>query len=145
MMVAIAILLITGITSGIVAWKKHRNNQKTENQPQVYEALVNIVDQKVTDSVEDARSSLKKGDVIVYFLAGHPWSETEKNSYLILKIRLRPSEAVKLTEAKMKKAEAVLARQYRLEFPDFDLQKFREDHHQPFSDEIFSEEIIKKK
>jgi hypothetical protein len=138
-----------------------------ENQPQVYEALVNIVDQKTKDPVEDARSSLKKGDVIAYFPEGHPWSGTEKISYLIVKIKLRPDEAAKLTEAETKEInrdllklkeneknkaeeigperETVRARKYRLDLPDFDVQKFWGDHVQPFGDRVFDRRIIDKK
>ena len=168
---AAAVLIIAGIVFGVVAWKKHKSSQKPENQPQVWEALVMIADQKTVDPVEDARSSLKKGDVIAYFPAGHPWSETEKISYLIVKIKLKPDEAAKLTEAKTKEVkrdvkadngsngespsdaralegkqtETVLARQYRLRLPGFDLQKFWGDHQQPFSDKVFSDSIIDKK
>jgi hypothetical protein len=162
------VLVIAGTVFGILAWKKYKADHNPANQPQVYEALVNIVDQKTSDPVEDARSSLKKGDVIAYFPAGHPWSETEKISYLIVKIKLRPDEAVKLTEAKTQplknpqlpknpqgqngapknigpQTETVLARQYRMNLPSFDLQKFWSDHNQPFADKVFDAGIIQKK
>jgi len=170
------VLLIAGIVFGVLAWKKYKADHNPANQPQVYEALVNIVDQKSSNPVEDARSSLKKGDVIAYFPAGHPWSETEKISYLIIKIKLRPDEAAKLTQPQTKdvkpdtknlpkdknapkdmgppsdakalagkQTETVLARQYRLNLPSFDLQKFWESHQQPFPDKVFDSGIIQKK
>jgi hypothetical protein len=167
MTIAIGVLLVAGIVFGILAWKKHKDNKNPENQPQVYEALVNIVDQKAGDSAEDARSSLKKGDVIAYFPEGHPWSETESISYLIVKIKLKPDEAAKLTEAETKEIkkektkekgpdgkeiedmgpqmETVRARKYQLNLPSFDLQKFWENHEQPFKDKVFSGSIINKK
>jgi hypothetical protein len=156
------LLIIGGIVMGIVAWKKHKTNQLPENQPQTYEALVMVSDQKVADPVEDARSSLKKGDVIAYFPEGHPWSDTEKISYLIIKIKLKPDEAAKLTQPKTQpgkssgqkgpdgkemppQQETVLARQYRLKLPSFDLQKFWENHEQPFKDKVFDGGMIQKK
>jgi hypothetical protein len=114
--------------------------------------------------VEDARSSLKKGDVIVYFPEGHAWSGTERISYLIVKLKLRPDEAKKLTEAETKKItppappspssadatagkrmETVRARKYRLDLPDFDVQKFWGDHAQPFEGKVFDGGAIDKK
>lgn len=164
----VVIIIVAGAVWGIIKFK-NRNNP--ENQPQVYDALVNVVDQKTNDPVEDAKSSLKAGDVIVYFPEGHPWSDTEKNSYLIVKLKLKPADAAKLTQAKTveskkptspaggqetnnkeqagpgagSQTETVLARQYRLNLPSFDVQKFWGDHQQPFADKIFNSSIIQKK
>jgi hypothetical protein len=162
-------LFIIAIIGGVMLWQKHKDNQNPENQPQVYEALVNIVDQKTGDPVEDARSSLKKGDVIAYFPEGHSWSDTEKNSYLIIKIKLKTDDAAKLLEAETKEVkeakppttetaegglaskemgprmETVRARKYFLDLPDFDTQKFWGDQIQPFADRVFDDAILKKK
>lgn len=162
--IAIAVLIIAVTIWGIIKFK-NRNNP--ENQPQVYEALVNIVDQKAADPIEDARGSLKRGDVISVFPEGHPWSETEKISYLIVKLKITPDDAEKLTRAKtrevkrktpeansesdvanmkdMKEEEIILARQYQIKLPDFDTQKFWSTHEQPFKDKVFDDGIIKKK
>lgn len=72
---------------------------------QVYEALVAVTDQKNSDPVEDARSSLKAGDVLVVLPEGHSWSDTEKISYLILKLNLTEEEAQKLLAPETKEAE----------------------------------------
>ncbi len=167
-LIVIVTLIIAAIIGGVILWKKYKDNQKPENQPQVYEALVNVVDQKTGDPVEDARSSLKKGDVIAYFPAGHSWSDTEKNSYLIVKLKLKAEDAAKLMAAETKeikdtekspdgkssspadgdirpRTETVRARQYFLNLPKFDVQKFWETQQQPFGDKIFSESIIDKK
>ncbi len=157
-LVAIVILLIIGAIWSIIKFKD-RNNP--ENQSQVYEALVNVVDQKTGDPVEDARSSLKKGDVIAYFPAGHSWSDTEKNSYLIVKLKLKEEDAAKLMSAETREikdakkdpngkdmrpqTETIRARMYFLNLPDFDVQKFWETQQQPFGDKIFSASIIDKK
>jgi hypothetical protein len=159
------VLVAAGTLAGILGWKNYKYNHDPKNQPQVYEALVNVVDQKSGNPTEDARSSLKKGDVIAYFPAGHPWSDTEKISYLIVKIKLTPADAAKLTQPKTQKSkevalpkgsptsekspgqqtETILARQYRLKLPSFDIQKFWENHQQPFGDKIFDSGLIQKK
>jgi hypothetical protein len=139
----------------------------------VYEAMVNVVDQKTNDPVEDARSSLKKNDVIAVFPEGHSWSDTEKFSYLIVKIKMTADDMAKLTQAKTKEVkrekgdergvngekgvngetpedmgpqmETVLARQYYLNLPDYDVKKFWSQQKQPFEGKVFSDSIIKKK
>lgn len=156
--IAIVIVVVWAITA------KVKEDKKPENQPQIYEALVNIVDEKAADPIEDARSSLKKGDVIAIFPEGHEWSDTEKNSYLIVKLKIKEKEMKKLTMAKTQKVErkkseigqendkmerteeeTILARQYRLNLPEFDTKKFWSDHQQPFADQLFGPEIITEK
>lgn len=158
------IILIAAAIIGAAIWGivKFKNRNNPENKPQAYEALVNVVDQKASDPVEDARSSLKKGDVIAYFPEGHSWSDTEKNSYLIVKIKLKSEDAAKLMEAETKEkkvegstldkeknmgpqTETVVARKYRLDLPNFDLQKFWGGGGQPFRDKIFDSGMIQKK
>jgi hypothetical protein len=156
--IAVVVLLIAGTVWGVIKFK-NRNNPA--NQEQVYEALVNVVDQKTSDPVEDARSSLKKGDVIAYFPEGHNWSDTEKNSYLIVKLKLKAADAAKLMEAVTKEGkevesqstgamvgkrlETVRARKYFLNLPEFDVQKFWSNQQQPFADKVFTSSIIDKK
>ncbi len=156
--------IIIAIAGLIFAVFKIRENQKPENQIAIYEALVNIVDEKASDPVEDARSSLKKGDVIAIFPEGHGWSDTEKNSYLIIKLKITEKEMKELTLAKTQKVErkkseidqendkmermeeeTILARQYKLNLPEFDTKKFWSDHKQPFENRIFGNEIIEEK
>lgn len=69
----------------------------------VYEVAVMMRSQSNPDPKEDARTSLKKGDVLVVQKEGHNWSQTEKVSYLILKMRLSEAEASKLTKSKTRK------------------------------------------
>ena len=138
------IVLILGIW-GIVKFV-------TRYKGPVYEALVNTIEQKTADPVEDARNSLKIGDVIAVFPAGHAWSDTEKNSYLIVKMGITAEEAAKLTQPKTKEAEnlkgqseIVLIRQYKLDLPKFDIEKFWSTHKQPFAKKLFFNDIIKEK
>ncbi len=165
-----SLLLIAGIIWGIVAIVKHyKGGDDPKNQPQVYEALVNIVDQKSNDPVEDSRANLKAGDVIAYFPEGHLWSETERISYLIVKIKLKPDEAAKLTQPQTKEIkreeagmkgengeapkdmgpqmETVRARAYRVKIEklNFDVQKFWENHEQPDQTKIYDGGMIEKK
>ncbi len=64
----------------------------------VYEVAVMVRSQHASDPAEDARTSLKKGDVVVVQPEGHSWSRTEKISYLILKMKLSEEEKAKLTQ-----------------------------------------------
>ena len=163
----IAFVFIVVVVIAAAIWAitaKVKEDKKPENQPRMYEALVNIVDEKTADPVEDARSSLKKGDVIAIFPEGHVWSDTEKYSYLIVKLKITEKEMKELTVAKTQKVEAkkseigqendkmermeeetIIARQYKLNLPEFDTKKFWSDHQQPFEGQIFGQEIIEEK
>ncbi len=50
------------------------------------------------DPVEDARSSLKAGDVLLVTDPDHKWSKTESISYLMLKMNLTEDQKQKLTQ-----------------------------------------------
>ena len=163
------LLIIGGSVWGIIGIVKHQKDKNNlENQPRVYEALVAVSDQKSSDPVEDARANLKTGDVISYFPEGHNWSETERISYLIIKLKLKKEDADKLTQAQTKETkeeegekkegeekfrdmgprqETVRARAYRIKIEklNFDLQKFWENHQQPSPDKIFDKGMIEKK
>jgi len=144
------------------------------NQPkQIYEVAVMVRDQFNSNPSEDARTSLKAGDVIVKQKEGHSWSTTEKTSYLILKINLTTDQADKLTrpeERELKKNElsteeikrmddvkkkgekmpprmiTLRARQYRIkleEFTGFDPLQLLNG--QPYLDKIYDWGIVEKK
>lgn len=68
----------------------------------IYEAAIMVRSQQASDPAEDARSSLKAGDALVIQKDGHKWSNTEKISYLILKMNLTENQKQKLTQAKEK-------------------------------------------
>jgi hypothetical protein len=166
----VAIIIIAVIVGGIFAWKKYKaGKENPENHPQIYEALVQVVDEKNSDPEEDKKSSMKKGDVLVIFPEGHTWSETERISYLILKINLKKEDADKLMQPVTKKIktekpalpadgdengkptdtdeEIVSPRKYRLKIEklDFDLEKIWAGEGQPYPDKIFDKSLIQKK
>lgn len=125
----------------------------------VYEMVVQVRDQPDEDPVEDARTNMKKGDVLVAFPVGHKWSETEKTSYLILKMKLTQEQLKKLTtpekeqaeqesgdaKAKHPPAKIIRMRPYRIKIEqlNFNLDDF--SNGQPFTDKIFGWEIVEKK
>jgi ketol-acid reductoisomerase len=121
--------------------------------------------------VEDLRSSLKAGDVLVVLPEGHQWSDTEKTSYLLIKMKLTEEEAQKLMQAETKEVkssvgedkkaelsdrqssalekrlETVRERAYRLKIETlgFDVQKFWENNQQPFQDKVYDWKLAEKK
>ncbi len=64
---------------------------------EVYSVAIMARSQFNRDPVEDARSSLKYGDVLTIQPANHSWSDLEKISYLIIKMNLTKSQVIKLT------------------------------------------------
>jgi hypothetical protein len=98
----IIIAVVVFILGALGIWKfwGDDNESSEENTKQVYQAIVAIRDQKSSDPVEDARSSLKVGDVILVKSGeNNPWSDTEKASNLILKMELNSEQAQKLVES----------------------------------------------
>jgi 1-acyl-sn-glycerol-3-phosphate acyltransferase len=154
-------MAITSVTAFLI-------NRHNEKQKKVYEALVVPKDQTDPDPQEDTRSSLKAGDVMVIFPEGHAWSDTEKQSYLLLKLTLTDDEAQELTQPQTKPSgsptsdqtagppsdakalagkqeETVRARAYRLKIEtlQFDINTIWKA--QPFSDKVFDDKLIEKK
>lgn len=164
----LALALIAVMAGGFFLVKK----KLIKSTPtKIYEALVAVTDQKASDPAEDLRSSLKTGDVITILPEGHQWSDTEKTSYLILKLKLTEDQAQKLAQPETKKIdpekaglsagqspaldakereprqETVRARQYRLKIETlgFDVQKFWQEQKQPYPDKIFDWKLTEKK
>ncbi|MFA5961214.1 MAG: hypothetical protein WC848_00855 [Parcubacteria group bacterium] len=163
----IFLAMIVLLVGGYFGYKKYQKNKLLKgNVESVYEVLVQMADEKVNDPVEDARSSLKRGDVIAYVPDGHQWSDTEKISYLIVKIKLKPEEAQKLMEAETKNApvdearkkelpegagpekETVRARKYQINLDKLDVEDLTINDlakGQPTGDKVFGENVIRKK
>ena len=62
----------------------------------IYEVAVMARSQNSSDPQEDARTSLKSGDVLLAGEEGKRWSATESVSYIILKMNLTEDQAQKL-------------------------------------------------
>jgi hypothetical protein len=157
-------MAIVSLTAFLIS--RHRN--QNEKQGKVYEALVMPKDQTNPDPQEDARGSLKAGDVMGMFPEGHAWSETEKQSYLLLKLTLIDAEAQELTQPQTKSSgsptadqslgppsdakalagkqeETVRARAYRLKIETLQFDPNTIWKAQPFPDKVFDDKLIEKK
>lgn len=140
----------------------------------VYEALIAVRDQFNPDPAEDLKNSLKAGDVLLLLPEGHNWSDTEKVSYLILKINLTEKEAQTLVSPEEKKAvekkpvteeekkiaaerkkaegdrdrmETVRARRYRIKLEELD-KNFNPNillEKQPYLDKVYGWSLVEKK
>ena len=95
------VLIIIGLLCGIF-WSVNKFifKEKWEGgEKRVYQVLVNPFDNKLSDPEEDKRSSMKKGYVVGVYPEDHQWSDSEKVSYLILKMNLNEKEVGKITES----------------------------------------------
>jgi len=140
----------------------------------IYEALIAVRSQFNSDPVEDAKNSLKAGDVLLTLPEGHNWSQTERVSYLILKMKLTEDQAQTLvapeerkavepkpvTEEEKKQAaerkkaegdrdrmETIRARRYRVKLEELD-KNFDPNillEKQPYLDKIYDWKIVEKK
>lgn len=137
-----------------------------------YEALIAVRSQSNSDPVEDAKNSLKAGDVLLTLPEGHKWSDLEKASYLILKMRLTAEQAQTLVSPEEKKAvepkpktdeekkqvaerkkaegnrhrmETVRARRYRIKIEELNINADAIISAQPYPDKIFDWKIVEKK
>jgi len=138
----------------------------------VYEALIAVRSQSNRDPVEDAKNSLKAGDVLLTLPEGHRWSDLERASYLILKMRLTAEQAQTLVSPEEKKAvlpkpttdeekkqaeerkkaegnrqqmETVRARRYRIKIEELNINADAIISAQPYPDKIFDWKIVEKK
>jgi len=138
----------------------------------IYEALIAVRSQANSDPVEDAKNSLKAGDVLLTLPEGHKWSDTEKVSYLILKMRLTAEQAQTLVSPEERKAveikpvteeekkqaaerkkaegdrdrmETVRARRYRIKIEELNINADAIISAQPYPDKVFDWKIVEKK
>jgi len=161
--------LVVLIVGGYLGYKYLKPQPK-----KVYEALIAVRSQANADPVEDAKNSLKAGDVLLLLPEGHRWSDTEKVSYLILKMNLTEKQAQTLVSPEEKKAvipkpktdeekkiaeerkkaegdrqqmETVRARRYRVKLEELD-KNFDPNillEKQPYLDKIYDWKIVEKK
>ena len=164
------VLLVAIIFGGI--WFFGRD--KKDDPIKVYDVAVQLKDQKNSDPEEDAKNSLKAGDAALVRETGREWSNTEKISYLIIKMKIRQSQAQKLMESETKKLsekeaiergladeermkemtkeerkealkEVVRLRKYRIKIEELDFDPMRVREAQPFPNQEFGWKIVERK
>ncbi len=149
--IAVLVLAVWGIWELL---SRDKNPSGEEQAKTVYQVMVAIRDQKSSDPVEDARSSLKAGDVLLVKSGENsPWSDTEKTSSLILKMELFPDEVQKLVESVTEKnsdseeaqENITLLRKYRIDFDEIDFDAEKWNGVQPFDDKTFDWSIVEEK
>jgi len=165
--VTILFLTLVLIISGAV-WifiKIYKGNFGEELN--TYKILVTVRDQKNADPEEDKRNSMKKGFVIGVYDKEHIWSQTERVSYLILKIELtdkqkekiikpieKKTKQKKLSEEEKKmveisgedsKKEIIEIRKYKINLDEigFDNPNILLER-QPFENKVFNWRIVEK-
>ncbi len=159
----LAVAIALGVTAIILELPKNFGKFENEKlqQAQVYEAAIQVRDQYNSDPEEDARTCLKKGDVMLVLPENHIWSKTELISSLILKIKMTEDQAAKLTqpvekendkkredkeEGEPEEKEVIKMRKYRvkIESLDFNIEKLSEG--QPFESKVFEwDDIVEEK
>jgi len=145
------LIILAALIFGI---KYYRYNQ--QNPYGVWETLVVLRSQNSGLSpAEDAKTSLKRGDVIAVQPEHHAWSETEYKSYLLVKIEGRKDDVEKLLEPLTENSNQknngtmdqniIRARKYAV---DMDKVGFSGDQvvsGQPVENRIFKIDVIKEK
>ncbi|MFA5276342.1 MAG: DUF2341 domain-containing protein [Candidatus Omnitrophota bacterium] len=66
---------------------------------QLYDVLIKLGDNVISDPEKD-KGSYKEGDIIAIVPAGHKWSETERNSFLIVQLYLAENQVGELLQPK---------------------------------------------
>lgn len=169
-------LLIGGavLTGGLIWGGVYLFRSMNKAEYKIYDAAVQLRDGKNADPEEDAKNSAKRGDVILVREAGREWSDTEKISYLIIKIKLNQEQAQKITQAKTKKlskkeainkgvvndeilenigkeeleqmlTENVLFREYRINFDKLGLDLEKIQNEGIIPEEEFNWKVVEKK
>ncbi|MEA2007041.1 MAG: hypothetical protein U9O20_02685, partial [Patescibacteria group bacterium] len=92
------LVLLLALAGGIWWFFLGRDKTGGDDPVAVYDVAVMLKDQNQKDPEEDFKSSLKAGDVVMTRETSREWSNTERISYLIIKMKLKQSQAQKLTE-----------------------------------------------
>lgn len=132
------------ITSRLIDGKDYGTGYD-EKEIAEFEALVVLRDQHDPDPVEDKRSSLKRGDVLAVRKLPHLWSDTERNSYLIVKIKMTGKEANMLLLPKKDGDEITVARARRIDVEGLGFSSGQVTENQPLEGKVFDTDIIETK
>lgn len=138
--VIFAVVTVAVLAAAFFGWKKYQTSKNNpENQPSVYEAMIQTKGQDKYKTDEDRKTFFENGDVLVIFPEGHIWSNGEKGE-TIIKLKITKDEAEKLMESETKtaddtpkeeaadgtrneKQETVRLRKYRVDLSDIDTGK----------------------
>ncbi len=124
-----------------------------------HEILIKIGDNYHSDRSEDARGSYKSGDIILVKPAGHNWSKTEKNSFLIIRVDMTKEKAKAIVAPKKVKTRkkdsegnpiymTVKKRAYKVNLEKFGLDKGKKNVgsvHRFLKGKVLSSEIMERK
>lgn len=161
------LLVILLVAIGGFFWFSHYQSvqKEKEKNSSIYEAMVQLVDEKPSDP-KAMSSNFERGDVILLVPEGHQWSDTEKISYLIVKLKLTSEEAQNLIEPETKdvevdearkkeipkgvgpEKETVRARKYQIDLGRLGVKDLTVNdlaNGQPTGDKVFDKKVIKKK
>jgi len=164
---ALAVALIWGIFWGVN--KLFFHGKLGDNGPiKTYQVLVSIRDNTMPDPIEDKKTGIKKGYALGLYPEDHEWSDTEKISFLILKMKLNETQASEIMAPVEKdidpktlpkeqqeqlkqdknappQKETIAARMYKI---NLDKIGFSDPNSllkgQPFQDKVFGWEIVEK-
>lgn len=125
------------ITSGLVDGKDYGTDYTLDEEAE-FEALVVLRDQSGEDG-------LKRGDVLAVRKLPHLWSDTERVSYLVVKIKMTGKDANTLLEPKQEGERVVLARAKRIDLDQVGFSGTQVTSGQPLGDKVFDTDIIRKK
>lgn len=133
------------ITEGLQEGKDYGTDY-AENEQAVFEALVVLRDQKYTDPEEDRRSALKRGDVLAIRKSPHLWSDTERTSYLVVKIEMTGKEANELVARDTdRNGTPSHPRKKKIDLDAIGFTGANISGNQPFEEKVFEENIIVKR
>ena len=83
------------VIAGLVYWLGPKIFKPAPKQ--IYDVAIMVRNQHNANAKEELANSLRAGDVLLTQKQGHKWSQTERVSYLILKMNLTEEQKAKLT------------------------------------------------
>lgn len=122
-----------------------RETSYADDEKTLFECLVVLRDQVDADPERDRQESLKRGDVISVRKSPQRWSETERSSYLIVKMELYGKEARALLEPFFQEEKKVQARKLKIDLDRVAFKGSSVGATQPFEKKVFGKEVIVEK
>jgi len=125
-----------------------------------YELLIKIGDNYHRDRDEDRRASYKAGDIVLVRPAGFNWSDTEKNSFLVIRVDMTKEKAKEIVASKKVKTRkkdsygnpiyrTIKKRAYKVNLDKFGLGEGRKKNigkvHRFLKGKVLSQDIMERK